>query len=110
MTELVGSVREYLERDVMAVEGRVGFHARVAARVLAMVERELALGPEQARADAARLTALLGTDGSLRDLTVELARRIRSGEIATTDRATLDAVRATVRAKLAVAAPDYVTD
>jgi len=27
ITELVGSVREYLERDVMAIEGRVGFHA-----------------------------------------------------------------------------------
>ena len=110
MTELVGSVREYLERDVMAVDGRVGFHARVAARVLAMVERELALGPEQARAEAARLAALLGIDGSIRDLSVELARRIRAGEIGTTDRATLDAVRASVRAKLAVTAPEYVSD
>ena len=107
MTELVGSVREYLERDVMAVPGRVGFHARVASRVLAMVERELALGPEQARAEAARLADLLGVDGSIRDLTIELARRIRAGEIPTTDRATLDAVRAAVRSKLAVTDPNY---
>jgi aminoglycoside phosphotransferase (APT) family kinase protein len=110
MTELVGSVREYLERDVMAVEGRVGFHARVAARVLAMVERELALGPEQARAEHARLAALLGADGAIRDLTVELARRIRADEIAATDRATLDAVRASVRSKLAVTDPKYAPD
>jgi hypothetical protein len=92
------------------VEGRVGFHARVAARVLAMVERELALGPEQLRAEHARLTALLGAPGSVRELTVELARRIRAGEIAIDDRAVLDAIGASVRAKLAVAAPDYVTD
>jgi len=32
---------------------------------------------------------------------------IRAGEIAITDRATLDAVRATVRSKLAVTDPDY---
>jgi len=110
LSELVASVREYLERDVMAVAGRVGFHARVAARVLAMAERELALGPAQARAEHERLTALLGADGGIRDLTVELARRIRAGEIAPTDRATLDAVRASVRSKLAVAAPEYAND
>jgi aminoglycoside phosphotransferase (APT) family kinase protein len=109
LSELVESVREYLERDVMTVEGRVGFHARVAARVLAMVERELELGPAQARAEHARLGALLGHDGSIRALTVELAERIRAGVIPTDDRATLDAVRATVRAKLAVAAPAYAT-
>jgi len=109
-TELVGAVREYLERDVMAVQGRVGFHARVAGRVLAMVERELALGPAQARAEHRRLAALLDADGPIRDLTVELARRIRAEEIAITDRATLDAVRASVRAKLAVTDPGYVPD
>ncbi len=40
--QLVEAVREFLEGDVMAAtEGRVQFHARVAARVLATVEREL---------------------------------------------------------------------
>jgi aminoglycoside phosphotransferase (APT) family kinase protein len=110
VTELVGSVREYLEQDVMAVPGRVGFHARVAAKVLAMVERELTSGPAQAQAEHRRLTHLLGADGSLRELTVELARRVRAGAIATTDREVLDAIRASVAAKLAVAAPEYVHD
>ena len=42
---LVEAVREFLERDVLpATTGRVQFHARVAANVLAMVERELADG------------------------------------------------------------------
>ena len=36
--ELLDAVREFLERDVMAnTEGRVAFHARVAANVVAMV-------------------------------------------------------------------------
>jgi aminoglycoside phosphotransferase (APT) family kinase protein len=108
VAELVEAVREYLERDVMAVEGRVGFHARVAARVLAVVERELALGPSQAVAERARLGQLLGTDGTVRDLTVELARRLRAGELDAGDAHVLTAVRASVRAKLAVADPSYV--
>ena len=38
VAELVEAVREFLETDVMeATDGRVRFHARVAARVLAMV-------------------------------------------------------------------------
>ena len=41
--ELVQAIREFLEHDVMAAtDGRVQFHARIAGRVLAMVERELA--------------------------------------------------------------------
>ncbi len=40
--ELLEAVREWLERDVMSsTEGRLRFHARVAANVLATVEREL---------------------------------------------------------------------
>ncbi len=41
-----------------ATEGRVQFHARVAARVLATVERELALGPAQVAAHGAALASL----------------------------------------------------
>ena len=53
---LVEAVREFLERDVMAAtEGRVQFHARVAARVLAIVERELRFGGALEAAHGARL-------------------------------------------------------
>ena len=42
--ELVESVREWLERDVLTgTTGRLQFHTRVAINVLAMVERELAI-------------------------------------------------------------------
>jgi aminoglycoside phosphotransferase (APT) family kinase protein len=44
--ELLEAVREFLTGEVMpATSGQVAFHARVAANALAIVERELALGP-----------------------------------------------------------------
>jgi Domain of unknown function (DUF6285) len=101
--ELVEAVREWIERDVMgATDGRLKFHARVAVNVLAIVERELALGPAQATVHAQRLASLgLADDAAL-------AAAIRSGTL--DDR--LDEVRALVwagvRDKLAVANPDYL--
>jgi hypothetical protein len=101
--QLVEAVREWLDRDVVEqTSGRLRFHARVAGNVLAIVERELALGPEQQRAHQARLEALGVADDA------ELAARIRAGEL--DDR--LDEVRAlvweAVQDKLAVANPRYV--
>jgi aminoglycoside phosphotransferase (APT) family kinase protein len=107
--ELVESVREYLERDVMSGEGRIAFHARVASRVLAMVERELALGEIQHDREHERLAALLGVAGSVRDLSTELSRRIRAGELDGQREEVLVAVRSSVRSKLAVSNPDYLT-
>jgi hypothetical protein len=100
--ELVDAVREWIERDVMpATEGRLRFHARVAANVLAIVERELALGPEQAAAHAERLAAL-GVDTD-----AELARAIREGTLDDRYDEVKAAVWASVRDKLAVAHPGY---
>ena len=45
--ELVAAVAEFLESDVRgATEGQVNFHARVAANVLRIVERELSADPK----------------------------------------------------------------
>lgn len=100
--QLVEAVREFLERDVMgSTSGRVQFHARVASKVLATVERELAMGPAVAVAHRERLAAL-GVDDDR-----ALAAAIRGGAVA--DR--LDEVTASVYAsvvdKLAVANPGY---
>lgn len=103
LAQLVEAVREWIERDVITgTEGRLSFHARVAANVLAMVERELAVGEEHARRHRERLDALDVADES------ELAAAIRSGQL--DDR--LDEVRAlvweSVRDKLSVANPRYL--
>lgn len=107
--ELIESVREYLERDVMPGEGRVAFHARVATKVLAMVERELTLGPTQYTEEQQRLAAVLGSDAPVRELSVEFARRIRAGELDDRPDEVLALVRASVRSKLAVSNPAYLT-
>ncbi len=101
--QLVESVREWLERDVIpGTQGRLQFHGRVAVNVLAMVERELAVGVEQAAVHAERLAQLGCVDET------DLAARIRTGEL--DDRATevRELVWASVRDKLAVANPKYL--
>jgi Domain of unknown function (DUF6285) len=62
--ELLEAVREFLEREVMpATDGRLRFHARVAANVIAQIEREFELGSPDLAADAALSVAI--HDGSL---------------------------------------------
>jgi Domain of unknown function (DUF6285) len=103
-TELLEAVREWIDREVVpGTEGRLRFHARVAANVLGIVERELELGPDQAAAHERRLAGL----GVASD--AELAAAIRRRDF--DERA--DELRAllleTVLDKLAVANPRYVT-
>jgi hypothetical protein len=101
--ELVEAVREWLERDVAPeADGRLRFHARVAVNMLAIVERELVLGPAQAEAHAERLRQLGVADDA------ELARRIRSGELDDRLDEVKAAVAASVRDKLTVANPRYL--
>lgn len=102
-TELVAAVREFLTGDVMeATEGRVLFHARVAANVLATVIRELELGAGQSAAHRARLASLGVSDDG------ELSERIRAGGLDHRRDEVVAAVRASVADKLAVANPAYV--
>jgi hypothetical protein len=76
---------------------------------LGMVERELRLGGEL-DADVVRvIAALLGREGSRDELERELAAAIRDGRLDSTDPSVLDAVRASVHAKLSVADPRRVT-
>ena len=84
--ELIAAVREFLESEVMpATEGGLRFHARVAANVLAQVERELELGrPADPASDA------------------ELCAAVRAGADV------YDAVRASVVRKLRVSNPRHL--
>lgn len=101
--ELVAAVREWVERDLVgSAQGKLGFDARVAANVLAIVEREFEHGAALAERHAVRLERLGVADDA------ELAARIRSGSLD----ARLDEVRVlvweSVRDKLAVANPRYL--
>jgi ketosteroid isomerase-like protein len=88
--ELVAAVTEFLESDVRgATEGQVNFHARVAANVLRIVERELT--GESAPA----------TDEP------ELVAAIRDGGFDGRDDEVMTALRTLVYDRLAVAHPGY---
>lgn len=101
--QLVESVREWLEREVLpGTTGRMQFNARVAVNVLSMVERELRLGEQQAAAHADRLARLGCADDR------ELAERIRAGELDDRLAEVRELVWASVRDKLAVANPRYL--
>lgn len=102
LSGLVEAVREFLQNDVMATtSGRVQFHARVAANVLAMIEREISFGPEMLRAHTEGLTSLgIATEA-------ELATAIRTGSIDYKSPAVAQLVRNTVATRLAIANPKY---
>ena len=106
--ELLDAVRDFLVQDaVPQLEGRARLHARVAANVIGLVQRELALAPTSNSAERVRLRALLGRDGSLAELNTELARRIRGGDLVWTDAALREHLWATALEKLAVDNPGY---
>jgi hypothetical protein len=101
--ELLESVDELLRGPVMdATEGRVRFHARVAANVVRMVEREVALGP----AHDARFREGLASLGA--SSLAALAEAIRRGDH-DEHRSRLETVLAAfARDRLAVSNPDHL--
>jgi len=128
--ELLAAVREFLTRQVVpAFEGGRQFHARVAANVLAIVERELCDADEQLRSEWSRLQPLCAPDGgeptddappadpvvlraAVGALNAELAERIRQGD-ADHDplrAAVLRHLRATIDDKLRIANPRYLEE
>ena len=98
--ELVAAVAEFLETDVRkATDGRVNFHARVAANVLRTVERELL--DDAATEVAEALTRLGFTDEA------QLATAIRAGELDDRPDEVTACLRTLVQHRLAVAHPGY---
>jgi hypothetical protein len=105
IVELLAAVKHFLEHEAMpALDGRVRFHARVAANALAIVERELQYGAAQLEAHRARLSALGFEDDAA------LAAAIKSGALDDRYEEVATAVREAVRDKLAVANPAYLED
>jgi len=103
--QLVESVREWIEKEVApAVTGRLHFHSRVAVNVLAMVEREMESGADDAAGHAERLAALgVSSDA-------ELAAMIKNGGFDGDLARVLDTLTPSIRSKVAVANPKYLVD
>ena len=112
--ELLAAVREFLDKDVAPqVSGATQFHLRVAANVLAIVERELARKVPAEAAEVARLRTLVGAhdggDADLSTLNRLLVDRIRAGAFDRPpgQRLLLAHLRATTTDKLAIDNPKY---
>ena len=106
--EILAAVAKFL-RDVAApaATGHISFNLRVAANAIEMSRRQLTSEPPAAQAEAERLRALLGRDGSLDELNAELCRRLAQGEVDLETPGLSEHLWAVTLAKLAVDQPTY---
>jgi hypothetical protein len=107
--ELTKAVVDFLRDEIAPlISGHQSFKLRVAINMLDLVTRQLTLEGRSDAAEAARLTSLLGIDGSLIELNRSLAGKIASGEMdLTSDLA--DHLWQTTLDKLAVDQPNYAS-
>ena len=116
--ELLDAVREFIATELLPTVGdaRLHFRTLVAANLLDMLRRELALEPALLRAQWERLTALLGDAGPPPPnehalATVVAARQAALCDLIRENRApsgTFGVVTEAVRAKLEIANPRYL--
>ncbi len=98
--ELIAAVADFLDNDVRgAIEGPVNFHARVAANVLRIVERELLDGSPTDVSTALEALGYADEGG--------LAMAIRAGDLDDRPDDVLAGLRTIVRRRLNVAHPGY---
>lgn len=111
--ELLSTVVEVLTDEVVpALTGPVQHHARVAANLVAIVERELRLGGDAATRERAAIAALLDSDDGTSDvatLRARLAAALRSGmaDDETIDENVWRTLMAVVRDDLSIAKPGH---
>jgi Domain of unknown function (DUF6285) len=109
-TELIKAVADFLRTEITpAIKGHNAFKLRVGLNALDLVTRQLALqGPGEA-AEAIRLKALLGIDGSVMELNRALAEKIASGEVDLNTPGLKEHLWQTTMDKLAVDQPNYAS-
>src|SRR5665647_3217970 len=108
--ELIKAVADFLRNDIMPViKGHSAFKLRVGINALDLVTRQLALEQGSDAAEAARLTQLLGMQGSLAELNRALADRIAKSEVDLQTPGLSEHLWQTTMAKLAVDQPNYAS-
>jgi hypothetical protein len=108
--ELIKAVVDFLRSDIApVVSGHNAFKLRVSLNVLDLVARQLTLEQESDAAELARLSRLLGTQGSLTELNRIFTDRIAKGEIDLQTPGLAEHLWQTTMAKLAVDQPNYAS-
>ena len=106
--ELTKAVADFLRDDIAPmISGHNAFKLRVAINMLDLVTRQLTLAQGSDAAEAARLSRLLGLQGSLIELNRALASRIASGELDLQTPGLSEHLWQTTMDKLAVDQPNY---
>lgn len=106
--ELLEAVQEFLEKRIITVvDPHRAFHTRVTINVLALVRRELQLGPQLASREHERLRDLLGTDGSVAELNEELCRRLRDKSMDYHDSVLFRHLYETTMGQVSIDNPEY---
>jgi uncharacterized protein DUF6285 len=109
-TELIKAVADFLRNDIAPlIKGHPAFKLRVGINALDLVTRQLQLEPGSDAAEAARLSELLGMQGSLGELNRALAGRIAKGEVDLKTPGLADHLWQTTMDKLAVDQPNYAS-
>ena len=109
-TELIKAVADFLRDDIAPmISGHNAFKLRVAINALDLVTRQLTLESRSDAAEAARMTQLLGMQGSLTGLNRTLADRIAKGELDLQTPGLADHLWQTTMDKLAVDQPNYAS-
>jgi hypothetical protein len=108
--ELIKAVADFLRTEIApAIRGHNAFKLRVGINALDLVTRQLALEGPGDGAEAARLSALLGIDGSVMELNRALAEKIASGEVDLNTPGLKEHLWQTTMDKLAVDQPNYAS-
>ena len=106
--ELLASVRDFLRSDVMEkTGGRTRFLARVASNSLAIVERELELGPPLHALELSRLRTLFERGENLASLKSRLVGALRDGSMSLDHPGLAEYLREAVVNQTAIDQPRY---
>jgi hypothetical protein len=109
-TELIKAVADFLRNDIApGISGHNAFKLRVSINALDLVTRQLALEQGSDAAEAARLSQLLGQQGSLAELNRALADKIAKDEFDLRTSGLADHLWQTTMDKLAVDQPNYAS-
>ncbi|MBR1202192.1 MULTISPECIES: DUF6285 domain-containing protein [unclassified Bradyrhizobium] len=109
-TELIKAVADFLRNEIApAIKGHNSFKLRVGINALDLVTRQLALAEASDATEAARLKALLDTDGTLMELNRALSEKIASGGLDLTTPGLSEHLWQTTMDKLAVDQPNYAS-
>ena len=109
-TELIKAVADFLRNEITpVVKGHNAFKLRVGINALDLVARQLTLEQGSDAAEIARLTQLLGAEGSLMELNRALSERIASGQVDLQTPDLSEHLWQTTMDKLAVDQPNYAS-